>query len=97
MEKKFCELFSDADMVAVGQIENAGISGFSYIRNGERIRTRLEGEEEGVIINTGTPLNEEKTEAVYDLPFVIPSNILGTRLDAQDILNVKMFKLKICK
>lgn len=94
LEKKFCELFNDADMIAVGQIENAGINGFSYIRKGERIRTRLEGEEEGVILDAGAPLPEEESVEVYDLPFTIPNILLGERLDADEILNVKMYKLK---
>lgn len=94
MEAKFCELFKDAEMIAVGQIENAGINGFSYIRNGERIRIRLEGEEEGTIIDTGTPLQEEESANTYDLPFIMPKMFLGDRLDADKILNATMHKLK---
>lgn len=93
MEQKFSELFSDAEMIVAGQIENAGINGFSYIKNGQRIRTLLEGEEEGTIIDEGTPMKEEESTDLYDLPFTIPKMLLGSKLD-DEILNTKMYKLK---
>lgn len=94
METKFCELFTDAEMIIAGQIENAGINGFSYIRNGQRIRTLLEGEEEGTIIDTGTPMKEEESTDLYDLPFTMPKMLLGSKLNDDEILKTKMYKLK---
>lgn len=94
MEQKFCKLFNDTEVLVVGQIENVGISGFSYIKNGQRYRTRLEGEEEGVIIETGTALKEEQNKDIYELPFIISEMLLGCKLDDVDILEVKMIELK---
>lgn len=94
MEIKFCDLFCDTEIVVVGQIENAGISGFSHIKNGQRIRAKLEGEEEGVIFEMGRTLKEELNIDFYELPFVIPKISLGRRLDDNQVLNTTMYKIQ---
>lgn len=80
-EKKYYSRFPNAEMIVAALIENAGISGYSYIKNGERIRTFLFGEEEGEIINFGEPLPEENEVSPFDLPWNMPAKLLGDNLD----------------
>jgi hypothetical protein len=95
MEERFLAIFNDVRIIAVGQIEGAGINGFSFIRNGKRIRTRLVGDEEGEIRNFGDKLEFENGLNDYDLPFHVPGLILGKQLDADDVLATRMWLLKI--
>jgi hypothetical protein len=97
MEQAFSKVFGDTEIMVVGQIEGAGINGFSYIKNGKRVRTKLVGEEEGEIRNIGTSLELEKELNDYDLPFEAPEMLLGQRLDSDAILSTKMYVLKIVK
>ncbi len=95
MEQTFSKVFADIEMVVVGQIEGVGINGFSYIKNGKRVRTKLIGEEEGEILNIGSALELEKNLDDYDLPFEASEMLLGQRLDSDVVLSTKMYVLKI--
>jgi hypothetical protein len=97
MEQTFSNVFRDTEMLVVGQMEGAGINGFSYIINGKRVRTKLVGEEEGEIRNAGAALKLEKGLNDYDLPFEASKMLLGQRLDSDSILSTKMYVLKIAK
>lgn len=95
MELKFSEVFSSEEMMVLGEHENAGIYGFSYIKGGKRIRIRLEGEEEGEIINIGKPFEIEKGHDIYELSIQLPKLFLGKTLDEDELLNTKMSVLKL--
>lgn len=95
IELTFSDLFKDTDMLALVQVEGAGISGFSYIKNGKRVRTKLVGDEEGEIRNLGDALETEEGVDDYDLPFHLPQMFFNQRLDDDLILNTKMYVLKL--
>lgn len=89
LEKKVSSIFKDCEILAIGQVENAGISGFSLILKGNRVRTIFAGEEEGIILSEGAPLSEE-TSDIFDLPFVISKIFLSDRFDSESVLNTAM-------
>ena len=95
VEKSLSYNLSDIEILVLGQVENAGISGFSQIKNGKRVRTRLEGEEEGVITDVGSELPLESKYNIYELPFILCQQVLGQRLDSDKVLNTKMSVLEI--
>ena len=92
IELKFSEAFKHTEMLVLGQYENVGITGFSYIKNGVRKRTKLYNEEDDeYVINYGNVLEIESDTDDYELPFQLPKIFIDKSL--YELLDTEMYVL----
>jgi hypothetical protein len=92
IERRICEMFPEDEIIILGNIENAAIDGFSFIKGGSRVRLLLRGED-GIIIEEGAAFEQEQNVAEFDLAFEIPRLFFNHRLDYNQFLSTKMYKL----
>ena len=94
MEREFMNVFPSEELVVAAVNENSGLAGFSYLKNGQRIRTMLAVEGESVL-TVGDPLEEEDNKDIYELPFSMPRRLLGKELDDDEVLATHMSVLQL--